>query len=280
MSEAKTCTRCGETKPIESFTRYKYKGEYKRKTVCAECLKAYTREWNKNNPDKIRERNQRAREKQTDEQRLAGNAYRLAWRRAKEEADPASREARLEWMRKYHQDRRSAEDGAEYLAKRNSSSAAWQRRGGEAYREGRRKYALEYYSRNAKSLRAYRKAYMERQENKEAMRGYLPAWRSRNRHKIATYSRRRRGREHLGALWGAEQAEAAYQQARELTEATGVVHHVDHVLPVINDLVCGLHVPGNLQVVPRSVNLEKSNKIPAGMVHLFAHVPEHMIYGG
>ena len=38
MSEAKTCTRCGETKPIESFTRYKYKGEYKRKTVCAECL--------------------------------------------------------------------------------------------------------------------------------------------------------------------------------------------------------------------------------------------------
>jgi 5-methylcytosine-specific restriction endonuclease McrA len=35
---------------------------------------------------------------------------------------------------------------------------------------------------------------------------------------------------------------------------------VDHIIPIKHPLVCGLHVPENLQMLTRSVNARKSNK--------------------
>lgn len=34
---------------------------------------------------------------------------------------------------------------------------------------------------------------------------------------------------------------------------------VDHIIPIKNDLVCGLHVPWNMHYVTRSENARKSN---------------------
>lgn len=38
---------------------------------------------------------------------------------------------------------------------------------------------------------------------------------------------------------------------------------VDHVVPLTNGFVCGMHVPQNLQVLPVSVNRSKGNKFAA-----------------
>ena len=52
-----------------------------------------------------------------------------------------------------------------------------------------------------------------------------------------------------------------YLQAMELTKITGERYVVDHIVPLISEAVCGLHVPWNLRVITQEENLRKSNKL-------------------
>lgn len=52
-----------------------------------------------------------------------------------------------------------------------------------------------------------------------------------------------------------------YLEAERLTKATGIPHEVDHIIPLQGKLVSGLHVHNNLQVITRSENRSKQNKV-------------------
>jgi len=52
-----------------------------------------------------------------------------------------------------------------------------------------------------------------------------------------------------------------YIEAAKLTKETGISHEVDHIIPLQGEFVSDLHVHNNLQIIPRSKNRSRKNKI-------------------
>lgn len=60
--------------------------------------------------------------------------------------------------------------------------------------------------------------------------------------------------------WANEQLiDAFYKEAKRLEELTGIKFHVDHIIPMQGELVSGLDVETNLQLLPAHENIGKSN---------------------
>jgi len=57
-----------------------------------------------------------------------------------------------------------------------------------------------------------------------------------------------------------DQIRRIYDVRQKVSERTGVEHHVDHILPLKGENICGLHVPWNLAIIPAEMNLSKGNK--------------------
>jgi DNA-dependent RNA polymerase auxiliary subunit epsilon len=65
-------------------------------------------------------------------------------------------------------------------------------------------------------------------------------------------------------IWEREFTEFSYMEAHELRKVrnivTGIEWHVDHIIPLKGEFVCGLHTWNNFAVIPKVDNLRKGNK--------------------
>lgn len=102
----------------------------------------------------------------------------------------------------------------------------------------------------------------------EKLREYRDTWKENNLVQVRASTKARR-RKHKQAtppwLTRKQKSEirSLYEIAITMTKTTGEQYVVDHIVPLISDEVCGLHVPWNLRVITQEENLKKSNKILA-----------------
>lgn len=100
------------------------------------------------------------------------------------------------------------------------------------------------------------------QDNAEKVRSYQA---NRDRSKLAARNIRKRARMRLcEPSWLTEadkmRMSLIYEHAKDCTLSTGEKYEVDHIVPIMGETVCGLHVPWNLQVLHMTLNRKKRNK--------------------
>lgn len=143
------------------------------------------------------------------------------------------------------------------------SASSYYKRNTEKCLEWNRKYAQN----NKERVAEIRSAYY--QENKEWIAEWKSQYQKNNKAMFAEATARRKSAKlNATPAWLTEDdldvIAWTYEAAKDREDATGVEHHVDHVIPLQGKDVCGLHVWWNLQVITASDNLHKSNNLYQG----------------
>jgi predicted RND superfamily exporter protein len=125
-------------------------------------------------------------------------------------------------------------------------------------------YFLVYKILNKNKLAQNRKEYYY--ANSESNRLKISIYRKMNRPKFNVRNALRRSAKlNRTPSWLTEADHTSimnfYDEAKLREIETGTKFHVDHIIPLQGDTVCGLHVPWNLQVITAYENLSKGNKL-------------------
>lgn len=104
-----------------------------------------------------------------------------------------------------------------------------------------------------------KKAGRERRSEKIAIA--MNKWRLANKGKRAAKEAARRAMiKERTVFWANEQEISMWYEAAEVLSRGGVKFHVDHIVPLKGENVCGLHTQDNLQILPWYLNLQKGNR--------------------
>jgi hypothetical protein len=218
----KRCAVCKDLKPFEQFSLLR-NGSLR--ANCKPCGSKAARQYEIDNPEKVAAKKAQIYRKNIEKNR--------AYHAARYWSNPEA--ARAEASKWYYDNRDKIRD------KINERTRLWKKNYKELKPEEYRKKAAEYRQRNrARSIAYVAKRYAQKAKA-------TPDW--ANRKKVEEF----------------------YFAADLLGMVTGDWYHVDHIVPlhgpVATDgpfkgyrMVTGLHWEGNLRVIPRAENQEKSNR--------------------
>lgn len=121
----------------------------------------------------------------------------------------------------------------------------------------------EWRAGNKDHINAYNAAYQE--ENREYYRSYsrfsLSCKKARQRRVAMKKAGTLQVADPRWDLINKKRMQHLQQLARQYEEWLGIKFEVDHIVPIIDDKVCGLHWHGNLQLIPMRLNRLKRGVI-------------------
>ena len=137
-----------------------------------------------------------------------------------------------EWKRTNPQ--KASEQKRKWVANNLEKVRAVKKAWSDANPEGQRRRSRKWYEANKK--KAFDNHYR---------------WAERNRATVnAAAARYRAAKLNATPPWADHDAIASiYATASALSETTGIEYHVDHIIPLQGETVCGLHVETNLQIL-------------------------------
>jgi hypothetical protein len=185
--------------------------------------KEYNKKWNMKNPEKVKAQKKKYREKYKE---IISAKNKLAYQNNKKEMCRKNKEYR-------------DKNKEEILAKKRKR-----------------------YEENREKLLARNKEQYVKHKEKRLARG--KEWAKENKEKVRAYwGKRRADKRNRTPKWISKDdlwiLENAYELANIRSNMFGFNWHVDHIIPLRGKAVSGLHVPNNIQVVPATWNLRKSN---------------------
>jgi hypothetical protein len=132
---------------------------------------------------------------------------------------------------------------------------------GKNNKQGTKARSRKFYDAN-KELCKIRTIEWQR-KNKERHAIKVKRWKSKNKAHLAFKAMQRRKHVKVATpSWAdMDSIRLRYLEANTMGGLTGVAHHVDHIIPLQGENVCGLHVQSNLRAIPASHNIKKANRL-------------------
>lgn len=235
MTEVKACKSCQTIKPHSDY----YLLQGKPRASCKACMTEQSKKWKARNPERRKAINRASYGKHAAKRRVAMREYRAA-----------NIEERIAYDKKYREANREA-----HIARCRD----WRERNSEAMRRASKEWKCANPERT-----------------KELSRKSAAEWKRQNPAAArASGARRDAAKRKATPAWADETAMLViYERARELTLNTGILHHVDHIVPMNSPLVCGLHCEANLQILVSTANISKGNRWWPDMPNLSAEEME------
>ena len=244
------CTRCCTEKTTDNF-RVEKRTKIGLVSWCRPCEKAHRQE----NKEKYQEYNRTYYE--------ANKEFLKAYQKVYNEANP---EKIKERNRKYY-----VENIDKFVEYRKANA--------DRIRQAAREYRLKHKEKISAYMKVYmswyvvanREKLLEQKRNKyhqdfELNQPKVAAYKRANRSKFnAGNAKRRANKLERTPSWLTvnqhEEMNMFYIEAKTREKETGIKFHVDHIVPLLGETVCGLHVPWNLQVITAYDNLVKGNRL-------------------
>lgn len=248
----KACTICNEIKDLHQFDKYRNsRGVQVETPRCKACRREYVRKYNSNKKSKTG---------------LTREEWLTSVRKPKLSFEQAQELAKQKWDAWYaenkeviqEESRRKAEQerldilstGSRTCSKCNKELDLSQFTMRNRKRKDGSTYKMPY-----SHCKTCRRAYNRKYENTPTGKAY------KKRNAALRDSRNRQATPKWLTSEQRKQIVDIYEHMRDCRAVTGEDYHVDHIVPLRGENICGLHVPWNLQVLPAYVNMSKSNTV-------------------